>query len=300
MRLGACHQAWARRVLCRSRVRIHGRAVAMGSDAASGTPHSSPLQLPPPDRIRAVLFDIDGTLTHSDDLHFAVFRDMLQQRGFNGGTPISEDFYNQHISGRHNPLIFADLFPELPESEREVLIEMKEARFRDLAHSALKPVPGLLHLVDTLRRSEIAACAVTNAPRANACLFSLIPVFQPALTQPHSLSQAELMLRALQLDEFFGNGERLVIGAECAQAKPHPEPYLEGLRRVGVPAEETIAFEDSPSGMAAAVAAKLATFGLSTTQSADKLLGAGAIAVINDFRDAALWKALGERCPQDE
>jgi beta-phosphoglucomutase-like phosphatase (HAD superfamily) len=106
------------------------------------------------------------------------------------------------------------------------------------------------------------------------------------------------MLRALGLTEFFGNGERLVIGAECSDAKPHPEPYLEGLRRVGASASQAIAFEDSPSGMAAAVAAGLPTFGLATTQSAEALLAAGAVAVIHDFTDDALWRLLGETCPR--
>lgn len=105
------------------------------------------------------------------------------------------------------------------------------------------------------------------------------------------------MLRALGLDHFFGDGERLVIGAECDHAKPHPEPYLEGLRRVGVSADQAIAFEDSPSGLTAAVAARLSTFGLSTTQSADKLRAAGAVAVVGDFSDELVWQALGERRP---
>jgi beta-phosphoglucomutase-like phosphatase (HAD superfamily) len=103
------------------------------------------------------------------------------------------------------------------------------------------------------------------------------------------------MLAAVGLDAFFG--ERLVIGAECARAKPHPEPYLEGLRRLGVAAEQSLAFEDSPSGMAAAVAAGLATFGVQTTQAEDILLASGAAAVVRDFRDARLWAAMGEAPP---
>jgi beta-phosphoglucomutase-like phosphatase (HAD superfamily) len=103
------------------------------------------------------------------------------------------------------------------------------------------------------------------------------------------------MLRSVGLSAFFG--ERLVIGAECARAKPHPEPYLEGLRRLGVAAAGGIAFEDSPSGLAAAVAAGLATFGVDTTQGADTLTAAGAVGIVRDFRDPALWAALGEAPP---
>jgi beta-phosphoglucomutase-like phosphatase (HAD superfamily) len=117
----------------------------------------------------------------------------------------------------------------------------------------------------------VAVAAVTNAPRDNA----------------------ELMIRCCGLDELFGHGARLVIGDECSSAKPHPEPYLEGLRRLGVPASSAVAFEDSPSGMASAVAAGLPTFGLLTSQTPETLLGVGAAAVIADYRDELLWKAFG-------
>ena len=104
------------------------------------------------------------------------------------------------------------------------------------------------------------------------------------------------MLSALGLEAFF---ETLVIGAECSRAKPHPEPYLEGLRRLGVAAAEAVAFEDSPSGMASAVSAGLPTFGVLTSQSAEALRAAGAVDCIRDFRDATLWDALGEAAPAE-
>ena len=214
-----------------------------------------------------MLFDIDGTLTHSDHLHFDVFQSFLKEKGFNGGIPIDETFFKTRISGGHNPDIFLDLFPELPESARDAMIEEKEARFRAMAAEQLEPLKGLPRLCDLLRSRGIRRAAVTNAPRANA----------------------ELMIRAVGLDGFF---EELIIGAECVRAKPDPEPYLEGLRRLGCAAEDAIAFEDSPSGMRAAAAAGLACFGVLTTQTRERLMEAGAVACIKDFDDEALWAAL--------
>ena len=40
----------------------------------------------------------------------------------------------------------------------------------------------------------------------------------------------------------------MVLGEECANPKPYPDPYLEGLKAFGVKPEETIVCEDSPSG----------------------------------------------------
>ncbi len=39
-----------------------------------------------------------------------------------------------------------------------------------------------------------------------------------------------------------------MLGEECANPKPYPDPYLEGLKAFGVKPEETIVCEDSPSG----------------------------------------------------
>lgn len=175
----------------------------------------------------------------------------------------------------HNPDIFAEFFPDRSEADQLRLSEEKEALFREQAPALLVPLPGLLDFAQLLTARGVAVCAVTNAPRENA----------------------ELMIRCCGLDAFFGHGERLVIGSECERAKPHPEPYLEGLRRLGVSAADAIAFEDSPSGLRAAVAAGIATVGLTTSQTPEALLAVGAAGIIADYRDAALWAAFGEAAP---
>lgn len=47
--------------------------------------------------------------------------------------PIDDAFYRHHISGRHNPEIAADLFPDWPEDRRTAFYMEKEQRFRDMA-----------------------------------------------------------------------------------------------------------------------------------------------------------------------
>jgi HAD superfamily hydrolase (TIGR01509 family) len=56
-------------------------------------------------------------------------------------------------------------------------------------------------------------------------------------------------LRALELDGFFD----VVVGAEdVLRGKPHPDPFLEAARRLGVEPGNCLVFEDSPLGMEAA------------------------------------------------
>ncbi len=91
---------------------------------------------------------------------------MLRELAYDAGRPIDEAFFRSRISGRHNPEIFADLFPAMSAAEHEALADDKEARFRALA-SALRPLPGLVEYAAMLTRRGIAVAAVTNAPRAN-------------------------------------------------------------------------------------------------------------------------------------
>lgn len=44
--------------------------------------------------------------------------------------------------------------------------------------------------------------------------------------------------------------DKVVLGEECANPKPYPDPYQEGLKAFGISPEETIVCEDSPSGEA--------------------------------------------------
>lgn len=215
---------------------------------------------------------IDGTLFNSDSLHLVAFQDLLKEYGFNGGQAISEEFFMAKITGRQNSQIVADLFPEMSMEEGATFSDRKEARFRELAAERLPSLatPGLDATLQRLEAAGVKCAAVTNAPRANA----------------------ELMLGAIGRLGWF---EPLIIGDECSAGKPDPEPYLRAMRELGVTPESCIAFEDSESGAAAAVAAGVRTLGLTSTQTSEKLLQAGCAMTISDFEDASLVRELDER-----
>ncbi len=80
----------------------------------------------------------------------------------------------------------------------------------------------------------------------------------------------------------------LVIGDELPHGKPHPMPYLEGLRAVGAAAEASVAFEDSRSGVQSASSAGIATIGIRTSLTHVVMVGAGAVMSAKDFDDPQL------------
>ncbi|GFQ03999.1 haloacid dehalogenase-like hydrolase domain-containing protein sgpp [Phtheirospermum japonicum] len=236
-------------------------------DDSSNLVHStcSLLQLAP---LEAVLFDIDGTLCDSDPVHHYAFREMLQEIGFNGGVPITEEFFVENIAGKHNEDIGRALFPN--DRERGVkFLDDKEAMFRKLIKEKLEPIKGLYKLTKWIEERGLKRAAVTNAPRANA----------------------ELILSLLGLTDFF---QALVLGSECEHAKPFPDPYLKALELLKVSKEHTCVFEDSVSGIKAGVAARLPTVGLTTRNPAELLMGAKPALLITDYEDSKLWTVLDE------
>jgi beta-phosphoglucomutase-like phosphatase (HAD superfamily) len=79
-----------------------------------------------------------------------------------------------------------------------------------------------------------------------------------------------------------------MIGDELAHGKPHPMPYLEGLRAANATSASSLAFEDSRSGIASACAAGIVTVGIRTSLSHADLIEAGARTTAATFEDPAL------------
>lgn len=215
--------------------------------------------------LKALIFDMDGTLAHSDPIHMLAFREVLRPEGIE----VDDEVYRTAIVGRTNEAIFASLLPHLPVTEHEAYAERKEAAFRRMALD-LEPLEGLRELLDWAEEKRIGLALVTNAPRPNA----------------------DHMLDVLGLT---GRFHTQITIEQVERGKPDPLPYRTALERLGVSAGEAIAFEDSPSGMRAAKGAGLFSFGVLTGLSAEEMRAVGADASIETFRDPALWELLERR-----
>jgi beta-phosphoglucomutase len=215
--------------------------------------------------LKALIFDMDGTLVHSDPVHLRAFAEILGPEGI----VIDEELYRSSIIGHTNESIFATLLPDHSIAEHEAFAERKEAAFRRLARE-LEPLAGLIDLLDWAEERDIRIALVTNAPLLNAT---------------H-------MLDVLGLTERF---DVKVTIDQVERGKPDPLPYLTALERLGLTPEEAIAFEDSPSGMKAAKGAGLFSFGVLTGLSVDEMKAVGADMTIETFHDRALWAILERR-----
>lgn len=213
--------------------------------------------------IRGLLFDLDGTLTHTDALHYQVWQSLLAEVG----VDLDSVTYRQQISGRRNEAILAQFYPHLSSAEQVTFAAAKEARFRQLAAGRLQPLAGLVELLALARQHQWRLALVTNAPRENV----------------------HFMLDVLGLRTAF---EVVILGEELPAGKPDPLPYCLALNKLGLMAAEALAFEDSPTGIRSALGAGVQTVGLATTHRPADLAALGAAPVIADFTSAELASLL--------
>src|SRR5215210_1195968 len=191
--------------------------------------------------LKALLFDLDGTLAETNSVHHSTWVKVLKPHGYD----VTWDFYRDRISGRLAPEIVADLLPDLSDEEAREMAEKKEAQFREQA-GALEPLPGLLDLIEKGQERGMSIALVTNAPKEN--VFTVLDI--------------------LGLDDTF---EPVILAEEIGVSKPDPAPYQAALEALNVSAGEAVAFEDSPSGIASSVDAGIPTVGIASTQEPEEL-----------------------------
>lgn len=190
-------------------------------------------------RPRAVVFDLDGTLVDNMALHAQAFERFAEAHHL---PPLTMDL-RRRIDGKRNSEIFPMLF-EREMSMEEVLQfeEEKEGAYRQLSRGHLVPVRGALTLLARLEAHGIPVAVATSAPLKNV---------------GHTLTETALASRL----------PIIARGDEVPRGKPSPDVFALAAERLRVPADECLAFEDAPIGVAAAVAAGMTVIGIATTFS---------------------------------
>ena len=185
----------------------------------------------------ALIFDLDGVIVDSMPVHELAWRRYLESLGFDGSDIPSR------MHGRRNDEIVRDFLGETMD-QHAVLAHgaAKERVFRDLLRERLREslVAGIAEWLDRVEGAPIALA--TNAERANI----------------------DFTLDGTGLRRYF---DVIVDGSEVSRPKPAPDVYLLAAELLGISPRDCIVFEDSPVGVAAAVAAGMRVVGVRTHPS---------------------------------
>ncbi|HAV43631.1 TPA: hypothetical protein DCX15_06435 [bacterium] len=174
--------------------------------------------------IEAVIFDMDGLMVDTESFYTQAITEVANKRGREFTLKLKQEMMGRQ--GIESMTIFKEQL-ELEETPLELLEERSKIFGGLLNASRIEPLPGLLKLLDELRKEGIRRAIASSSKRC----------------------WIEIIVSRFGLD---GEFEVIVSGDDVRYGKPDPEIYLLTARRLGLSPENCLVLEDAPVGVIAA------------------------------------------------
>ena len=190
--------------------------------------------------LKALIFDVDGTLAETEDLHRQAFNRAFGELGLSWHwTPDRYGELLEVMGGKERLLHYiAETYPDEVESLGARMPEIHELKTRIyadlLARGHLSLRPGVARLVLEAREAGVRLAVATTTTRPNIDL-----------------------LLAINFSKDDAPFDVIAAGDEAAQKKPAPDIFEIAVERLGIDPSEGIAFEDSAAGIRSALDAGL-------------------------------------------
>ena len=187
--------------------------------------------------LKAIIFDMDGTLIDNMGVHLDIWVDFLAKRG----TVISRQAFHRQTSGQRNPEIMRQFIdPHLTDAEIADLQEAKESLYREQHADHMEPMPGSIPFFEAAQAVGLKLAVATSAYRPNV----------------------DFTLDGLGIRPYF---EAVVSAEDVVNGKPDPEPFLLAAELLNIAPEHCLVFEDAESGIEAARRADMKAFYITST-----------------------------------
>jgi HAD superfamily hydrolase (TIGR01509 family) len=206
-------------------------------------------------RFDLVAFDCDGVLVDSEPVTCGVLADMLCELGW-------------RVS--------------LEETMRLFVGRLVRDEIGMIARHAGKPVPDDFYAQFVARRNAALEAGIDPVRNIHAAVEALTSAGTPfCVASGADRAKMQLTLGKTGLLPYFDG--KLFSGMEVARTKPAPDVYLLAAETMGVPPSRCVVIEDTPTGIAAGLAAGMTVFGYAERMDPQRLLEAGAALVFDDM-----------------
>jgi HAD superfamily hydrolase (TIGR01509 family) len=176
--------------------------------------------------IKAILFDLDGLMFDSEPHSLASWEAVLAERGVKLDQPTIDSILGQRIDATARILI--DKY-HLPDTVQDLADAKTDYQITHLA-GKVKPMPGLIELLDEIDRREMPKAIASSGIRR----------------------YVEAVLRANGLLDRF---RVIITGDQVAHGKPAPDVFLAAAKALDIEPQDCLVLEDAPNGVQAAKAA---------------------------------------------
>jgi HAD superfamily hydrolase (TIGR01509 family) len=208
------------------------------------------------DSKRAVLWDMDGVLVDSGELHYQSWKKTLEALSI----PFDREKFRSTF-GMNNQGILTVLLGKPPEADfLQKVNDCKEGLFREMIHGRLQLLPGALAWLRLLKERGFLQAVASSAPCENI----------------------EVTVDELHIRAYFS----ALISAYAMPGKPDPAVFLEAARQLGVEPAQCVVVEDAVAGVAAAKSAGMRCIAITTTHPKSAL--AAADAIVDSLEDLSL------------
>lgn len=196
--------------------------------------------------LKAVLFDMDGVLFNSMPYHADAWHTVMKRHGLDLSR--EEAYLHEGRTGAATiNLVFQRTYG------KEATLEMIESIYAEKSeefnkHPEPERMPGAWEVMQAMKAEGITPVLVTGS------------------------GQRSLLDKLEHHFPGMFDSQHMVTAFDVKYGKPHPEPYLMGLEKAGVNANEAIVVENAPIGVQAGVAAGIFTIAVNTGPLNEKVL----------------------------
>lgn len=212
--------------------------------------------------LKAVLFDLDGTLVDNNEVHYKAWKKYLH----NEGIEISDEDFKENISGRTNMDAVEHIYKrKMSKEEAEKYYLRKEEIYREMYEADIKAINGLEKFLKDLDDHGVLMAIATSGIQVNI----------------------DFMFQHVPIKQYFA---RVISSSDISEGKPDPQIFLVAAQALDIPPENCVVFEDSTSGVEAGKNAGMKVVALTTTHTKSELKNADL--VIGDYSEITYEKLL--------
>jgi beta-phosphoglucomutase len=175
------------------------------------------------------LFDFDGLLVNTEEIHYQAYQRMCAQRGVKMDLGFENYCKIAHYSSEGLSEQLYQLYPALKAQEPvwNILYAEKKKAIMDLLNEgAVQLMPGVERLLLALQQANISRCVVTHSP-------------------------IELINIVRRQHRIFDTIPHWITREQYTTPKPDPECYLKAISLLAKPEDQVVGFEDTPRGLRA-------------------------------------------------